>query len=136
MTNQEIIALAKEAQKNSYSPYSSFPVGAVVICKDGSYFFGANIENSSYPLTICAERTALYNAYNHGYKKEDFVALALIANTSDYCAPCGACRQVISELFPSDAKILMARKDGQFRETTIEELLPFAFSTEDLKSAK
>lgn len=136
MTNEEMINLALKAKQNSYSPYSSFAVGAVVICKDGASFLGANIENSSYPLCMCAERNALYNAYNHGYKKDDLVALALIADTKDYCSPCGACRQVMSELLPMDAKVLMARKDKSYKEVTVKDLLPFAFSSDDLESAK
>ena len=136
MTNERLIQLAIEAQKNSYSPYSHFPVGAVVLAKDGSYFLGANIENSSYPLTMCAERNALYNAFNHGYKKDDLVAIALIANTKDYCAPCGACRQVMSELLPSDAKVLMANRKGEYKQLMVKDLLPFAFSSDDLESSK
>lgn len=136
MTNEEMINLALKAKQNSYSPYSSFAVGAVVICKDGASFLGANIENSSYPLCMCAERNALYNAYNHGYKKDDLLALALIADTKDYCSPCGACRQVMSELLPMDAKVLMARKDKSYKEVTVKDLLPFAFSSDDLESAK
>lgn len=136
MTNEEMINLALKAKQNSYSPYSSFAVGAVVICKDGASFLGANIENSSYPLCMCAERNALYNAYNHGYKKDDLLALALIADTKDYCSPCGACRQVMSELMPMDAKVLMARKDKSYKEVTVKDLLPFAFSSDDLESAK
>lgn len=136
MTNEQMVLLAKEGQKNSYSPYSSFPVGAVVLCKDGNYFLGANIENSSYPLTMCAERNALYNAYNHGYKKDDLLSLALIANTTDYCSPCGACRQVMSELLPLDAKVIMANRDGKYKEVLVKDLLPFAFSSDDLESSK
>lgn len=136
MTNKEIIKLAKEAQNNSYSPYSSFPVGAVVVMKDGTYFLGANIENSSYPLTMCAERNALYNAYNHGYKKEDILLLGLIANTKEVCSPCGACRQVMSELMPLEAKVIMANKDEEYKEVSVKDLLPFAFSSDDLRSAE
>lgn len=133
MENKELIALAEDARKLSYSPYSHFAVGAALLCKDGKVFQGANIENSAYPLCMCAERNALYNAYMHGYKKDDFVALALTADTDEACAPCGACRQVISELFPADAKIIMASLKGKIKETTIKELLPFAFSADDLK---
>ena len=136
MTNKEIIKLAKEAQNNSYSPYSSFPEGAVVVMKDGTYFLGANIENSSYPLTMCAERNALYNAYNHGYKKEDILLLGLIANTKEVCSPCGACRQVMSELMPLEAKVIMANKDEEYKEVSVKDLLPFAFSSDDLRSAE
>ena len=133
MDKNELIIKAKEARALSYSPYSHFAVGAALLTKDGKVFVGANIENSSYPLCMCAERNALYNAMLHGYKKEDFVALALSADTDDPCSPCGACRQVISELFPKDAPIYMSNLKGAEKETTIEELLPYAFSEEDLK---
>ena len=133
MKPNELIEKAKEARKLSYSPYSHFAVGAALLCKDGRVFVGANIENSSYPLCMCAERNALYNAKMNGVKKEDMVALALSADTDEPCSPCGACRQVISELFPKDAPIYMANLKGDLHETTIDELLPFAFSEEDLK---
>lgn len=133
MTNEEAVALAKEGRKLSYSPYSKFAVGAVVVTKDGKKFLGANVENASYPLCMCAERNALYNAYMNGYKKEDLSVLALVADTDDVCTPCGSCRQVISELFPSDGKIVMANMKGKIKETTISELLPFAFDSSDLQ---
>ena len=133
MKKEELVAKAIEARRLSYSPYSNFKVGAVVLTKDGQLFEGANVENSSYPLCICAERNALYNAMMHGYKKNDFVALALCADTDGPCSPCGACRQVISELFPKNAPIYMANLKGDIQETNIDELLPFAFSEDDLK---
>lgn len=133
MDSKELIEKAKEARKLSYSPYSHFAVGAALLCKDGQVFLGANIENSSYPLCMCAERNALYNARMHDKVKEDFVALALSADTDEPCSPCGACRQVISELFPANAPIYMSNLKGLVQETTISELLPFAFSEDDLK---
>ena len=133
MKPNELIEKAKEARKLSYSPYSHFAVGAALLCKDGRVFVGANIENSSYPLCMCAERNALYNAKMNGVKKEDMVALALSADTDEPCSPCGACRQVISELFPKDAPIYMSNLKGNVQETTIEELLPYAFSEDALK---
>ena len=133
MDKELLIAKAKEARKLSYSPYSHFAVGAAVMTKDGEVFLGANVENSSYPLCMCAERNALYNAMMHGYKKEDLLGLALAADTEGPCSPCGACRQVISELLPSKAPIIMCNMKGAVQETNAEELLPFAFSAEDLK---
>lgn len=133
MNKEELIAKAKEARNLSYSPYSKFKVGAAILTKDGKVFLGANIENSSYPLCMCAERNAIYNAMLHGYKKADFAALALTADTDGPCSPCGACRQVISELFPKDAPIYMTNLKGAVQETNSEELLPFAFSEDDLK---
>ena len=133
MKPNELIEKAKEARKLSYSPYSHFAVGAALLCKDGRVFIGTNVENSSYPLCMCAERNALYNAMMNGVKKDDMVALALIADTDELCSPCGACRQVISELFPKQAPIYMANLKGDVQETTIDELLPFAFSEDALK---
>lgn len=133
MEREQLIEAAKEARKLSYSPYSNFAVGAVVLTKDGKLFNGTNVENASYPLCMCAERNALYHAYMNGYTRNDFVALALIADTDEPCAPCGACRQVISELFPENATIIMANLKGNIKETTIAELLPASFSSKDLK---
>lgn len=133
MTDQELIIKAINARELSYSPYSNFKVGAAVLTKDEKVFIGTNIENASYPLCMCAERNALYNAYLNGYKKNDLLALAVVADTDDPCAPCGACRQVISELFPRDGKIIMANLHNNVKITNVEELLPFAFSSEDLK---
>ena len=133
MEKEKLLLEAKNARGMSYSPYSRFAVGAALLTKDGKVYLGANVENSSYPLCMCAERNALYNAMMDGYKKEDFVALALCADTDEPCSPCGACRQVISELFPKHAPIYMSNFKGDVKESTIEELLPFAFSGDDLK---
>jgi cytidine deaminase len=132
MEKEELVDIAKEARSLSYSPYSHFAVGAALLCKDGSVYQGANIENSSYPLCMCAERNALYNAMMDGKTKDDFLALAIVADTDGPCSPCGACRQVISELFPAEAPIYMANLHGLIQPTTIQELLPFAFDGDDL----
>lgn len=131
MKPEELIAEAREARKLSYSPYSHFAVGAALLCKDGQVFKGANIENGAYPLCMCAERNALYNAYMNGKKTEDFVAMALCADTDEPCSPCGACRQVLSELFPSTAPIYMSNLKGDVKETNVKELLPYAFVLKD-----
>jgi cytidine deaminase len=132
MDKNELIDCAKQARELSYSPYSHFAVGAALLCKDGSVYLGANIENSSYPLSMCAERNAIYNAYMDGKSKDDFEALAILADTDEPTSPCGACRQVISELFPSKAPIYLSNLKGDIKETNAEELLPFAFSGDDL----
>ena len=129
---KSLVDSAIQARELSYSPYSKFKVGAALLCKDGKVFKGANIENSSYPLCMCAERNALYHALMNGYTKNDFVALAIVADTPEVCTPCGACRQVISELFPKDGVIVLANLKGAYQETNIEELLPLAFSGDDL----
>ena len=133
MKDEELMQQAVEARQLSYSPYSNFKVGAALLCKDGKVFVGANVENSSYPLCMCAERNALYNAMMNGYKKSDFLALAIAADTDTPCSPCGACRQVISELFPRDGEILLTNLKGDSYKTNIDELLPLAFSGDDLK---
>lgn len=133
MDKIQLIEEAKKARSLSYSPYSKFKVGAAILTKDGHVFVGANVENSSYSLCMCAERNALYNAMMHGYSKKDFMILALSADTEGPCSPCGACRQVISELFPKDGVIVMSNLKGDTKETNVEELLPFAFSEDDLK---
>ena len=122
MNKEELVINAIDARNLSYSPYSKFKVGAALLCKDGKVFLGANIENSSYPLCMCAERNALYNALMHGYKKDDFVSLAIVADTDEPCSPCGACRQVISELFPRNGQIVLANLKGQIKETNISPL--------------
>ena len=129
---RDLVKQAINARKLSYSPYSKFAVGAALLCKDGKVFVGANIENSSYPLCMCAERNALYHALMNGYQKNDFVALAIVADTPEACSPCGACRQVISELFPKEGVIVLANLQGAYQETNIEALLPLAFSGDDL----
>ena len=132
MEKKQLINEAIKARELSYSPYSHFKVGAAIECKDGTVFVGANIENASYPLCMCGERNAIYNAMMHGKKKEDFKTLVIVADSPEPCSPCGACRQVISELFPSDGLIIMANVKGETKETNIKELLPYAFSENDL----
>ncbi|MFA5686855.1 MAG: cytidine deaminase [Bacilli bacterium] len=132
MKKHDLIEIALKARELSYSPYSRFAVGAALLCKDGSIYLGANIENASYPLSMCAERNAIYYAHMEGKTKVDFVALAVVGDTEMPISPCGACRQVLSELFPLDAPIYLANLLGDIRETSIEELLPFAFDSSDL----
>ncbi len=129
MTDQELIEVAKKYRENSYSPYSHFPVGAAVLTKKGNVYGGCNIENSSYPVTNCAERTAIFKAVSEG--ERDIEAIALIADTEGPCSPCGACRQVMGEF--RIPKIIMANLKGDVKVVTLEELLPFAFSPEDLE---
>ena len=132
MTKEELVQIAIDARARSYSPYSHFAVGAALLCNDGSIYIGANVENASYPLCMCAERNAVYSAMMDGKGREDFVALAVVADTEGPTSPCGACRQVLSELFPAEAPIYMANLHGAIQETSISELLPYAFDGGDL----
>ena len=131
----DLIAAAKEAYQNAYVPYSKFPVGAALKLKDGNIINGANVENASFGLTNCAERSALFTAFTKGYRRDDIEAIAVVANTDRPISPCGACRQVMSELLPSDCKIIIAYGDNhQYVETTMKELLPLTFTSEDLNN--
>lgn len=132
MTNKELLNEAKNARKNSYSPYSKFAVGAALLTKNGEVYYGANIENAAYGLSMCAERNAIFNAYNHGIKKNDIKALAVIGDTSDVISPCGSCRQVMSELLPKDADIVLGNLKGDMKVFLIDDLLPFAFDDSNL----
>lgn len=128
MTDEELIEAARAYRARAYVPYSRFAVGAAVLAADGRVFGGCNVENASYPLTVCAERTAIGRAVSEGVRA--FSALAVIADTDAPCAPCGACRQVIAEF--SIPRVIMANLRGAVRSMTAEELLPFAFSARDL----
>ena len=128
---QEIIDLAFKARENAYAPYSNFKVGACILCKDGSTFLGANIENVSYGATNCAERSAVFSAYSNGYREEDFVALAIVTKADTITAPCGICRQVLNELIGKDVPIILAN-EKEVLKTSIRELLPLSFDKEEL----
>lgn len=125
--------LVKEAQSKAIAPYSNFHVGAVIVTKDGSYISGFNIENASYPATICAERVALYSAYQRGYRKEDIVSLGLVTESQNVGTCCGVCRQVMSELMnPSCPVYIYANDMKKHLYTTVRDLLPYVFTPEDL----
>lgn len=132
MEANELIQIAVNARAKSYSPYSHFAVGTALLCRDGTVYEGANVENASYPLCMCAERNAIYHALMEGKTSEDFEALAVVGDTDAPISPCGACRQVISELFPHDKPIYLANLKGDVMTTDSEELLPFAFDGESL----
>lgn len=132
MTNIEKYNLALKAYNNAYAKYSNFQVGAVVILKDGQYFLGSNVENASYGLTNCAERSALFATYSNGYRKEDIEELVIIGRSNDFLYPCGACRQVITELMDSNAKITLFRLDQNFKELQVKDLMPFVFDESEL----
>jgi cytidine deaminase len=130
VANKTLVNEAKEAKERAYVPYSKFQVGAALLTKDGDVFKGCNIENAAYSMTNCAERTALFKAYSEGFKQ--FTALAVVADTERPVPPCGACRQVMAELCPPDMKVILANMNGDYEETTVENLLPGAFKAEDM----
>lgn len=119
---------AKKARNFAYAPYSNFKVGAALLADDGKIYRGCNIENASYSMTNCAERTAIFKAYSDGAK--NFQALVVIADAKVPVPPCGACRQVLSELCPKHMKVVLANMKGDTMETTVGQLLPGAFSSE------
>lgn len=125
---QKLMDCAIKAREKAYSPYSHFAVGAALLCEDGTLYEGCNIENASYGLTNCAERTVIFKAVSEGHIK--FKALAVVADTEGPCAPCGACRQVVAEF--KIPIIIMGNLMGNVKIVTIEELLPFSFSESEL----
>lgn len=129
METIDLVALAKEASQHAYVPYSNFPVGAAVLTKTGQVFQGCNIENVSFGLCNCGERTALFKAISEGHR--DFVAIAVYAATKKPISPCGACRQVMSEFFDSTAKVTLSSQNGETVEMTVGELLPYSFTDLD-----
>ncbi len=133
MNADALIEKAKEARKRAYVPYSKFEVGAAITTKSGKLYTGVNIENASYGLTNCAERTAIFKAVSEG--DLDLDSIAIVADTEGPVAPCGACRQVMVEFFSPKAKVYLANLKGDKLETTIEELLPGAFTQEDLNES-
>ena len=123
-----LLAAARAVRQLAYAPYSQFRVGAAVLASDGRQFSGCNVENAAYGLCNCAERTALFSAVAAGCQPGDFVALAVIGDTPGPISPCGACRQVMSELCAPEMPVLLANLHGDQHQTTVAALLPGAFS--------
>lgn len=130
----KIIEASLKAREFAYVPYSKFAVGAALIDEDGNIYQGCNIENSAYSLANCAERTAIFKAVSIGVK--NFKALAVTGDTNGPITPCGACRQVIAEFCEQDMPVYLTNLKGDLQETTVGELLPGAFSKEDLAYAR
>ena len=125
MTDRDLLSIAKEASFNAYVPYSHFPVGAALECSDGTVYKGCNVENAALGSTICAERTACVKAVSEGHT--DFVRIAIYADSQDYCYPCGACRQFLSE-FSMDMEVLISKAGGKYVSYKLSELLPGKFN--------
>lgn len=134
---RELIKAAFEAQKHAYAPYSGFEVGAALMTDDGTIYGGCNIENASYGACNCAERTAFFKAVYEG--EREFQAIAIVGKhkTSeefDYCAPCGICRQVMSEFcHPETFEIILPKSEDDYKIYQLKELLPLGFTGEALK---
>ena len=129
--DEELVRKAKKARERAYAPYSKFKVGAAVRTSDGQIFTGFNIENSSYGVTICAERVAFIRALVEG--KRNISRIAVIADTEKPCPPCGVCRQFMAE-FASDMEIIMANLKGDTAIMNLETLLPLQSTAEDLRN--
>lgn len=130
MTDRELVDMAFAMLERSYVPYSHFPVGAALLCNDGTVFTGCNVENAAYGSTICAERTAVVKAVSEGHR-DDWAVLAVAGNGGDYCWPCGPCRQMLYEFCP-ELTVLVARGDREFVRLSLAELLPHGFGPKSL----
>ncbi|MEK4748294.1 MULTISPECIES: cytidine deaminase [Niallia] len=130
MKKELLMEEAKLAREKAYVPYSKFKVGAALLSEKGVVYRGCNIENAAYSMTNCAERTALFKAVSEG--DTTFKKLIVVADTEGPISPCGACRQVISELCPKDMEVILTNLKGDVQTLTVAELLPGAFSPEDL----
>lgn len=130
MTDQELVEKAFTMLERSYVPYSRFPVGAALECADGTVYTGCNVENAAYGSCICAERTALVKAVSEGHR-DDLVRIAVVGNSSDYCWPCGSCRQMLYEFAPG-LTVLVARGNHEFVKLTLDDLLPHGFGPKSL----
>ncbi|XP_034532817.1 zgc:103586 [Notolabrus celidotus] len=129
-TIKKLVSGCLQARDRAYCPYSGFSVGAAVLTADGAIITGCNVENASYGLTVCAERTAIQRAVVEGHRQ--FTAIAVTCDIKDrFVGPCGACRQVLME-FGADWIVYLIKPDGSYKETSLNELLPHAFSSEHL----
>lgn len=130
VAKQEWLIVAEEALSKAYVPYSHFPVGACLVTKEGHMYQGVNIENASYGLTNCAERTAIFKAVSEG--EREFQHLVITGNTPEPISPCGACRQVMAEFCAPEMPVTLVGSGGVMKEMTVAALLPYAFTEKDL----
>lgn len=130
MENKKWIQQAELARESAYVPYSNFQVGACLVTTDDQTYTGCNIENASYGLSNCAERTAIFKAVSAG--ERSFKHLVITGDTDEPIAPCGACRQVIAEFCAPEMPVTLCNLKGETKETTVGDLLPYAFTSKDL----
>lgn len=128
----KLLDMALIARSNAYTPYSKFKVGAAILLTNGKYITGCNVENASYGLCNCAERTALFKMISDGYTKNDVVAMAIVGQTEDPISPCGACRQVMEELLNPETPVILGNLERKTKEMLVKELLPYSFGQKDL----
>ena len=128
----EKYSLALDARLNSYSPYSNFKVGALCILENDTVIKGCNIENMSYGLTNCAERSAIFNTISQGFNYKDIKEIVIIADTEKPVSPCGACRQVMAEFLKPSTIVTMFNLNKETRVCSVKDLIPFAFTSGDL----
>ncbi|MBQ8765733.1 MAG: cytidine deaminase [Clostridia bacterium] len=134
MNKKDLFILAKEAMKNSNAPYSNYNVGAVLLTKNGNIYKGCNVENASYSVTCCAERTALFSAVASGEKEFESICIVGGKNSdiTDYAMPCGICRQALAEFCDADFKVYVGISENDIKEFTLGELLPYSFNKSKL----
>lgn len=130
MNQEELIKTAITARDKAYTPYSKFKVGAALLTKSGKIYTGCNIENAAYPVTLCAERLAIFKAISEG--ETEFSALAVVADTERPVPPCGSCRQVMSEFFTDSTDIYISNLEYNSKQTSVSEMLPFSFTSKDM----
>lgn len=134
INREDLIKAAMEAKEHAYAPYSNFRVGAALLTKDGKIYQGCNVENAGYTPTNCAERTAFFKAVYEG--ERNFEAIAVNGDADDYLYPCGVCRQVMAEFCAPDFKVFVSKKNGEYLEFTLAEILPGAFTSTELEKGQ
>ena len=125
-TVEKLLEAAQKVKENAYAPYSHFHVGAALITDTGEIFSGCNVENTSYGLTICAERNAIFRMIADGERR--IAEILVIGDTEEFLPPCGACRQVMTEFSTNDTIVYLCNKHGQWEKTTMAELMPYTFT--------
>lgn len=130
INEKQLFDVANKAMENAYAPYSHYTVGAAILCDDGKIYSGVNVENASYGLTNCAERTAIFKAVSEGIKHVS--AILIVNGTKELSKPCGACRQVMSEFMSASDTVFLANSINEFKQYTFKEILPLAFSDKDM----
>ncbi len=130
LSTQELCRKATDMLQMSYVPYSGFRVGAAVECADGTIYTGCNIENAAYSPTVCAERTAIFKAVSEG--RRSFRRIAIAADTEEFTAPCGVCRQVMMEFAPN-MEVILVNRNGDTKTLSLQQLLPYGFDSSSLR---